>query len=160
MELTKEIFENRYYKNLDSLRNIAKDYKIAHSTLSYKIKTEWNLTLRTKNEAARVAHAKNRKNTSGIKNGRFINDGVDAKTRAKIKQYNISVEEYLELRAAQENKCKICKRSENENGKALAIDHCHITNKVRVLLCDKCNRGLGFFNDDIDLLLESIKYLL
>ena len=41
----------------------------------------------------------------------------------------------------------------------LAIDHCHSTGKIRGLLCDRCNHGLGHFKDDINLLIKAIEYL-
>jgi len=31
--------------------------------------------------------------------------------------------------------------------------------KVRGLLCNKCNMGIGLFKDNIELLKEAIKYL-
>jgi hypothetical protein len=41
----------------------------------------------------------------------------------------------------------------------LSIDHCHETGKVRGLLCDACNTGIGRFSDQVDLLQKAIDYL-
>lgn len=43
--------------------------------------------------------------------------------------------------------------------RALAVDHCHKTKKVRKLLCHKCNSALGNFEDNVMFLEEAIKYL-
>lgn len=45
------------------------------------------------------------------------------------------------------------------NSKHFCIDHCHITNKVRGLLCHNCNVILGKLNDNIDMCNSIIKYL-
>lgn len=44
--------------------------------------------------------------------------------------------------------CTICGVSEEETGKAMAVDHCHETNTFRGFLCHRCNTGLAWFNDD------------
>lgn len=58
-----------------------------------------------------------------------------------------------------EKVCEICKKTSKENGKALAIDHCHTTGKIRGILCQKCNLGIGFLKDNIQFMKKAIKYL-
>ncbi len=62
--------------------------------------------------------------------------------------------------------CPICLRTEEEclglggktNG-AWCLDHDHTTNEFRGWLCHQCNRGLGFFKDDVERLERAIRYL-
>jgi hypothetical protein len=72
--------------------------------------------------------------------------------------YGITLKEYEEMHDSQNGVCAICGKI-NSNNKLLFVDHCHTTGKVRGLLCDKCNSGLGFFRDNISLLLAAIEYL-
>lgn len=84
------------------------------------------------------------------------------KLNLKLKRFGISLSEYNNLIIKQDNKCAICKKgflSNNTLGKALAIDHCHISNKVRGLLCTNCNMGLGHFKDNQEFLQEACLYL-
>ncbi len=53
--------------------------------------------------------------------------------------------------------CGICGFSESSNGRRFAVDHNHRTGRVRGLLCIKCNFGLGYFNDDPELLKAAIE---
>ena len=76
------------------------------------------------------------------------------------KKHGISLVEYNELFERQEGKCAICGIHEDQlSKKGLAIDHDHVTNKVRGLLCGNCNRALGFFKDDIEILKKAVDYL-
>jgi len=69
-----------------------------------------------------------------------------------------TVEEYAAMLTAQNGVCKVCQKPSSD-GKSLAIDHCHATGKVRGLLCNNCNNGLGRFKDDPVLLRSAIQYL-
>lgn len=40
-----------------------------------------------------------------------------------------------------------------------SVDHNHKTGRVRGVLCQSCNAGLGMFKDDITIMLKAIKYL-
>ena len=51
--------------------------------------------------------------------------------------------------------CVICGSTEK-----LVVDHCHTTNIIRGMLCNHCNRGLGHFRDDPQLLEFARIYLL
>jgi hypothetical protein len=77
--------------------------------------------------------------------------------------YGLTLDKFNEMRAAQGFKCAICGINESEvkgrKGKILSVDHCHMTNKVRGLLCNNCNLGLGNFKDNINSLIKAVKYL-
>lgn len=60
--------------------------------------------------------------------------------------------------------CAICKGNESHecvsgNVKALAVDHDHATGKFRGFLCTRCNRGLGYMQDDPALLRAGADYI-
>lgn len=74
------------------------------------------------------------------------------------KNFGIGIADYDMLFAAQFGVCAICKRP-SQDRQNLLVDHCHVTGKVRGLLCFKCNTGLGCFNDDFTDLLGAIDYL-
>ncbi len=77
------------------------------------------------------------------------------------KKYNISKEDLDTLYTRCGASCSICKLPEKENqgGKALHVDHDHKTGKVRGLLCNNCNLGIGYLKDDVKILESAIEYL-
>lgn len=60
----------------------------------------------------------------------------------------------IDLKAST-TECVIC-----GNEESLVVDHDHKTGEIRGLLCNHCNRGLGHFRDDPDLLEYARIYLL
>lgn len=72
-----------------------------------------------------------------------------------MEEYEQIVAEYLEK---QGNVCAIC-RKPPPKGRQLALDHCHRTEKRRGLLCYDCNRGLGCFADNPELMERGAAYL-
>ena len=73
-------------------------------------------------------------------------------------KYGIDIFRFKEMLKESNNKCTVCGK-EHSDELPLNIDHDHKTGEVRGLLCKKCNYGLGFFGDDINLLNNAIKYL-
>lgn len=80
--------------------------------------------------------------------------------------YGISVAEYQAMVRDQGGVCAICREDEpKQHGRTgkqfrLAVDHCHKTGRIRGLLCQRCNRAMGMFDDDPIVLRRAISYLL
>lgn len=66
-------------------------------------------------------------------------------------------DEFAERLRTQNGKCAICMKK--MAGRDIHRDHDHITGEWRGLLCNKCNRGLGYFQDNPDMLLAAAFYL-
>lgn len=76
------------------------------------------------------------------------------------RNYTLTVDEYETLYHQQQGLCKICGLPEmTKRFKWLSVDHNHTTNTIRGLLCAHCNRGIGSFQEDIQLLQKAIEYL-
>jgi hypothetical protein len=82
------------------------------------------------------------------------------------KNFGITLEQYNVMLETQEGVCAICKNPEttiNHQTKkiqALSVDHCHTTGKIRGLLCNLCNTGLGKFRENPDFLAQAISYVI
>lgn len=74
--------------------------------------------------------------------------------RNNLRRYNLTPERLEEMKCTQNNACAICGANTR-----LFIDHDHDTGRVRELLCERCNMGLGGFRDDVSLLLQAVVYL-
>jgi len=73
--------------------------------------------------------------------------------------HNITVEQYDEQLNKQDGKCAICHRPQEDFKKRFCVDHDHVTNKIRGILCDNCNLILGHANDDTNILSGAIQYI-
>ena len=74
----------------------------------------------------------------------------------KARLYNIHPDDLQKLISESEGVCGICKKTPV---RWTVIDHCHNTTKVRGILCEKCNQGLGLFSDSPEILASAIDYL-
>lgn len=80
-----------------------------------------------------------------------------------LKRYGITLEMYDALMQKQNGVCASCGEREVHSKKSgivpLSVDHCHITGKVRGLLCNGCNVALGHLKDDPERIKALLKYL-
>lgn len=83
----------------------------------------------------------------------------EARHEANLRdRYGMSLEEYYALFDRQGGVCAICLET-CSSGRRLAVDHDHETGHIRGLLCGKCNRGAGLFDDDPSKLYAAALYL-
>jgi hypothetical protein len=97
------------------------------------------------------------------KGNQWASDNPDASARHKRshhlrKKFGITIDEQDAILTAQGGRCAIC-RMELLDSKTLHVDHDHATNRIRGVLCIRCNVGLGSFKDNPDLLIAASDYL-
>lgn len=83
--------------------------------------------------------------------------GDQRRAESLKKHHSLSMEEYRILEDLQDGKCGICGSDGGRN--RLVVDHDHETGAIRGLLCTSCNRGIGIFEDDPELLERAVQYL-
>lgn len=68
--------------------------------------------------------------------------------------------DYIRRLGEQGNRCAICDRAPGESGgRPLGMDHDHISGKIRALLCNQCNSGIGMLGDNPALVRKALAYL-
>lgn len=118
-----------------------------------------------------------RKNAAAAARDRRSNSPVAtrrAQYRSRLKtQYALTEAQYSAMYADQAGRCAICcdkiisvfedtrfwAGSVAPPNDLARVDHCHMTNAVRGLLCSNCNLGLGKFQDREEVLLNAVRYL-
>ena len=100
------------------------------------------------------------------RNKEWIKLHPDKKRNNDLKSlFGITLDQYKEMLKEQNGVCAICGKKETEidnrtnKKRNLAVDHDHKSEKIRGLLCGKCNKMLGLVNDNINILLSAINYL-
>lgn len=82
-------------------------------------------------------------------------DKTARNTKHRLKyRYGITLEDYQRMVLAQKG-CAVC----GVTSSRLVIDHCHASGKVRGLLCNRCNYGIGVFKDSAVQLENAAMYL-
>lgn len=99
-----------------------------------------------KTEAGKLAEKRYRQ-TAGSKR---LQNNIRLKSR-----YGITQKDYDEMYEKQAGRCYIC----GLELKTLHVDHDHDSGAVRKLLCGNCNRGIGIFQDNAELLEKASDYI-
>ncbi len=84
----------------------------------------------------------------------FKQRGLDrSKKHQVLKDYGLSLETYNDIMKV--GKCAIC----SSTTRKLVLDHSHVTGKIRGVLCNDCNTGIGLLGDEVLDLERALEYL-
>ena len=82
------------------------------------------------------------------------------------KKYNLTLSDFDTLWIVFKGRCAICnielRQTQKSRGQSLdtvCVDHNHETGNLRGLLCNGCNKGIGLFKDDPEILNKAKEYL-
>lgn len=125
----------KYCPTCKQIKDIKEDFSTTKSGIASHCKecnAKWN-------EAYRQTPKGKRKKREDYKRNKekLINQKLKRKFGMTFAEYKVRLDE-------QGNRCIICGRTPEENGKMLAVDHNHKTGKNRALLCSSCNICIGF----------------
>lgn len=132
--------KNEYMRSYSKKYRSENKERLTKMNLEYKEKNKDTLKIK------RAEYAKKESVASKVK--------IQVWAKKLKNRYGLETYEYVEMLRNQKELCKICGLY-----KPLHVDHCHKTKRVRGLLCGNCNRGLGSFKDDVELLKSAIIYL-
>lgn len=92
----------------------------------------------------------------------YKNNKDKVKDNALRKAYGFGLDEYKARLIAQNNQCIICLKefsSGSYGPDSPVVDHCHIYGHIRGILCNECNRGLGYYHDNPAALRRAAQYI-
>jgi len=82
------------------------------------------------------------------------------------KKYGLDAGEFDAWWTVFKGKCGICSiemtmplPTQGQSLTAVCVDHDHVTGNIRGLLCNACNKALGLFKDDPQILINASKWV-
>lgn len=145
----KEAAKRYYEKNKEKIKEYSKQYR------------QENIDeIRIKDcDRAKLYYNANKPEILETLKEKYKNNPEFFKDKHYRQNYKITLDEYNNLFKLQNGKCVICGTHQSQLTRKLSVDHNHKTQKIRGLLCNNCNHGIGKFMDNIEYLKNAIEYL-
>ena len=160
-----------YSENKDKVNERGRGYHASHKErdlISHrkwvlknpeKTKEIWNRYYKNNQEEIIVKRKEYYKTHEEERKIYYKENKINTKNWRISKKYGITIKDYDKMYNAQKGCCAICGIHQENLNFDLAVDHNHITKKIRGLLCQRCNMGLGNFKDNIKKIQKAILYL-
>lgn len=82
------------------------------------------------------------------------NNKEKLRNKSLRERFGITIQDFRILLDKQYGLCAVCRLEPGTH-----LDHNHDTGKIRGILCNTCNRGIGLLKDNIFVLKNAIEYL-
>ena len=120
-------------------------------------------------EAAAVKRAYDPEKRNAYNRAYYSSNRTKERKRSRLRRYGLEQTQYDALWKAAGGSCEICavglldiddyESGNSRPSNAVCIDHCHISGRVRGLLCLTCNLLLGYAKDSTVTLANATAYL-
>jgi hypothetical protein len=131
--------------------------RIAHNENNKRYKANHPERVKEQRRVWAVTHKEDRRKYREANKEKMNKQSKEWYYAHKEELYGITKDIYNDMLEKQDYRCAIC-------GVSFAvmkpcIDHDHTTGRVRGILCHKCNRGIGFLDDNPGLLRLAAKFV-
>ena len=151
-----------YEKNKDRIKEASKQWRIENRERSNQISKESYKKHEEQRKFAQKAYVERTREQRLDYANRNLRLEKNQRRRRDYNlrvAFNITLEDYEVMFNIQQGKCYLCHKHQSELKMRLAVDHDHETGKVRKLLCNHCNLGIGQLKHDPKLLKRAVVYL-
>jgi hypothetical protein len=160
---------NRYHQIKDTIDREEKKVYMKEYLKTYKRKPKTPEQIEERNRKRRERYANDLEYRDRERQHAMDYNASHPETKRtnRLKLYfGITPQQYNELLLKQGGVCAICGKKMGEVGEvgkrkhSMYVDHDHQTGKVRGILCNRCNFGLGQFLDNPETLKKAAEYLI
>jgi len=153
----KEDRKKYYEENKDKIKERQKKYGAGHPEVLKRIKKSYKLRNKDKTKEYNKIYISEHKEQRRENKKIWVSKNKDKVKNQKLKmKYNITLEDFNRMLEEQNSCCGICGEKFLD---IPCVDHDHMTEKIRGLLCRKCNSGMGGLKDDPILLFRALEWI-
>lgn len=75
------------------------------------------------------------------------------------KTYGLTLSRYNEVLKKQDGKCAICGVDQSKTNRRFGVDHDQVSGRIRGIICGRCNRGMGYLQDNAEICESAARYI-
>ncbi|MCI0562475.1 MAG: endonuclease VII domain-containing protein [Nitrososphaera sp.] len=156
----KEYDKERYERNKEQAKERSREWKKNNKAHTSEYNKKYYAANAEREKERSRAWGKNNQERKKEYNKKWNKTNEEQRRDTRLlSMYKLPRGQYQEMFVLQNGRCAICNTACLEPHGYLDVDHNHITKKIRELLCQACNKGIGLLKDDPGLCDKAATYL-